>query len=425
MLGRLRMSIEDCIAVYAELSSRIFARKKPFFFVGRNKYDHVELERLIRDVVERHAQQRNAEEPRLRDPLIINEEDKSATGRGTRRPIPCRVGVLAMREDGTNHKYENVHMFRSYQNPTQPGGRSRSGRKALLLNLDVQQSASICKIARATSAAPTYFRPVTIEGLKYIDGGVEVNNPTQHAWAEAASMHKNHPAGPCPNSASHSGIRFLVSVGTGLQASQRVASGGLLLLRLSLLKKGVKSMTDPEKAHEWMTEAADASVYYRFNVDRGMEDMRLDECQMHGSTNYTLKDIAVSVHEYVNKPEIERRLIQLARGLVNHRRQTRGYPSARPEHPTRTHPLPNGVTELSASSPQTIETYPAYELPPQSPHSPRELQDMSPSPARDTTLHQGTRRRSVPMPALTVDTTSGLRSRRPAENEDNHPDTNP
>ncbi|KAI5201351.1 FabD/lysophospholipase-like protein [Aureobasidium subglaciale] len=423
MLGRLRMNIVDCIDVYDNLSSRIFAKKQPFYFAGRNKYDCLELERIIKAVVKDHAQQRGTDEPQLEDPLIINEENRSQNGRGARQRIPCRVGVLAMREDATNHKYENVHLFRSYHNPTHYSGRRRSERKALVLNLDNQQSASISKVARATSAAPTYFRPVMIEGLKYIDGGVEVNNPAQHAWAEAGSMHQYHPAGPCPNSASHSGIRFLVSIGTGLQASQRVTSGGLLILKLrSLLKKALKAMTDPEPVHDWMTQAANASIYYRFNVDQGLEKMKMDECQIvNGTENYTFSKIARAVDTYVHKPEVERRLKQLARELVHHRRKTRQHMSTTHE----TVPLPHGVTELSASSPATAGPHSAHELQPRSPLSARELRNSSAGPARDTTSHQGTRRRSMPMPDLTIDTSSGIRNNRPAEIEGSHTETDP
>jgi patatin-like phospholipase/acyl hydrolase len=51
----------------------------------------------------------------------------------------------------------------------------------------------ICDIARATSAAPTYFPPfhLTRNGLDYalVDGGVFVNNPSMAAYAEARRLY--------------------------------------------------------------------------------------------------------------------------------------------------------------------------------------------------------------------------------------------
>jgi patatin-like phospholipase/acyl hydrolase len=76
-------------------------------------------------------------------------------------------------------------------------------------------------IARATAAAPTYFRPAHISSLSgqlwsLIDGGVFANNPTLCAFAEA----RKTPFGDClhdpgkPNSPRASEM-LIVSIGTG------------------------------------------------------------------------------------------------------------------------------------------------------------------------------------------------------------------
>jgi predicted acylesterase/phospholipase RssA len=53
-------------------------------------------------------------------------------------------------------------------------------------------------VARATSAAPTYFEPhkITVEGDYYslVDGGVFANNPTMCALAEALAVHRPDPS---------------------------------------------------------------------------------------------------------------------------------------------------------------------------------------------------------------------------------------
>jgi patatin-like phospholipase/acyl hydrolase len=40
-------------------------------------------------------------------------------------------------------------------------------------------------VARATSAAPTYFEPSAVDGRSLIDGGVFAVNPAMAAFAEA------------------------------------------------------------------------------------------------------------------------------------------------------------------------------------------------------------------------------------------------
>lgn len=60
MLGRLRMSIDDCIAEYETLGPKVFAHprwlhlRSPLFW-PRDKYDHRSLEKAIREVIDRRS----------------------------------------------------------------------------------------------------------------------------------------------------------------------------------------------------------------------------------------------------------------------------------------------------------------------------------------------------------------------------------
>ena len=67
---------------------------------------------------------------------------------------------------------------------------------------DVQQDVSLKVIARATSAAPTYFPPAVIDRRGFIDGGIVANNPTLAAYAEAVRLWPKNDA-------------LIVSIGTG------------------------------------------------------------------------------------------------------------------------------------------------------------------------------------------------------------------
>ncbi|KAG9566642.1 FabD/lysophospholipase-like protein, partial [Aureobasidium melanogenum] len=410
MLGRLRMSIQECIRVYEQFGNQIFAKKRPFYFPGRNKYDCLELERIIDEVAKRYSPG-DIPVPQLWDPLISSEQNRARDQRTGNHPTPCRVGVLAMKENTETHKYEKVHMFRSYFNPTT----FENSLTQLHLNLNEQTESSIRKTARATSAAPTYFREVKIDGRRFIDAGIAVNNPSDAAWAEVGSMHQNRSLGGCPDGASTSGIRFLVSIGTGLQAPRSIASGGPFIVKIrSIFQRAIKSMTDPEPIHRYLEGAAggpNSRVYYRFNVDTGLERMKMDDCQIvSGGGNHTFATIDTAVGNYVAQPSVHRRLEQLATDLVHHRRQRRAHMLAATNQPPDIPPPPNGEAELSASSPGT-ETSSAHELPSQSPRSPQ-----NPRTPRNTTdtrrntasyespLSEG--RRSVPFSGLRVDTTS-------------------
>jgi uncharacterized protein len=62
----------------------------------------------------------------------------------------------------------------------------------------------VADVVRASSAAPTYFNPVDIEGKQYIDGGVVSNNPAMCAYAEAKNLYK-----------TQASDMFVLSLGTG------------------------------------------------------------------------------------------------------------------------------------------------------------------------------------------------------------------
>jgi hypothetical protein len=228
-------------------------------------------------------------------------------------------------------------------------------------------------------------------------------------------MHQNHHLRACPDGASTSGIRFLVSIGTGLQAPRRITSGGPFILMIrSVLQRALKAMTDPEPIHRYLLKAAggeDSRIYYRFNVDKGLEKMKLDECQIvRGGDNHTFDKIGSAVEAYVNKVDVQRRLRQLAEDLVHHRRQRRAHMLAATNQPPDIPPPPNGEVELSASSPGT-ETSSTHELQsqsPRSPQSPRTPRNTT-NTRRNTASHESPlsgHRRSAPFPGLRVDTTS-------------------
>ena len=51
---------------------------------------------------------------------------------------------------------------------------------------------TVLEAARATSAAASYFEPVTIRSLKFVDGALGANNPVDEVWNEALNIW-------CPN----------------------------------------------------------------------------------------------------------------------------------------------------------------------------------------------------------------------------------
>jgi uncharacterized protein len=131
------------------------------------------------------------------------------------------------------------------------------------------------EVARATSAAPTYFEPLPLtwgpHGERaFIDGGVHSNNPAMCAYVEARKTH------PEEND-------FLVlSLGTGEPTREmpyeEVKDWGLALWAqpiLNVVFDGVADTVDYQLRELLSTEEGDARRYYRFQtvLAIGKDDM--------------------------------------------------------------------------------------------------------------------------------------------------------
>ncbi|KAG8950920.1 hypothetical protein FRC04_006984 [Tulasnella sp. 424] len=164
MLGRLRMSIPDCIAAYCELSKHIFDESL-LKILPRLLKAHKFSGDKLKEAIER----------------VVDERRGSSS---------TNIFVVAVQGCGVNYPPK---LFRTYNNRFQ------------------KQSADRCEIweaARATSCAPSFFPDIEVEGIRYSDGGLGYNNPAELVLKEAQSLWgKDHEIG------------CLLSIGTGSKES--------------------------------------------------------------------------------------------------------------------------------------------------------------------------------------------------------------
>jgi hypothetical protein len=142
--------------------------------------------------------------------------------------------------------------------------------------------ACIWQVARATTAAPTYFQPIEIDDVLYGDGGTGWNNPVKEAIAEARNVWPDRPIG------------IVVSIGTGLEEALQLKDTSQelprVLLRntspkhsfkLAVAEYAVKCLTSCELVHREVAEHCDRDIlegnYFRLNVVQGMSAIGLDE----------------------------------------------------------------------------------------------------------------------------------------------------
>lgn len=127
----------------------------------------------------------------------------------------------------------------------------------------------IWEAVRATSAAPLFFEPITLQASKatFVDGAIRVNNPIDQITSEARSLWPNRSIG------------CLVSLGTGVKIPQ-----GFNATR-SRLHEVLQTLADiatdaNNKAREFRDTAEGRKLirgkrYFRYSVPQGVGDIDL------------------------------------------------------------------------------------------------------------------------------------------------------
>lgn len=129
----------------------------------------------------------------------------------------------------------------------------------------------IWEAARATSAATSFFDPISIGRgelrQQFVDGATGANNPVRRLWHEAQRQWD----GPLEPR-----IQCLVSIGTGVSLMRSFGDGPVSVMRTL---KAIATETE-RTAAEFYAEHDDLcqrDAYIRLNVMNGLENVGLDE----------------------------------------------------------------------------------------------------------------------------------------------------
>ncbi|KAH6476019.1 hypothetical protein HBI59_006010 [Parastagonospora nodorum] len=228
MLGRLQMGVQECIDQYTTLFSSIFTKKKHRVGWGgklQGRFDHEALEAGIKQIVRE----------KLHDEHALFKDNSSNGG--------CKTFVCA-----TSATTSETVIMSSYYSMRR-------------LN-NIRNVARIWEVARATSAASSFFDPIQIGGSTFLDGATGANNPI-HKLLEAEGQHP-----------------LLVSIGTGQPLLKRF---GQSILGTELLNALANITTNTEAiANEFQHKNArlfEQGIAYRFNVEQGLENIALEDAE--------------------------------------------------------------------------------------------------------------------------------------------------
>jgi predicted acylesterase/phospholipase RssA len=170
-----------------------------------------------------------------------------------------------------------------------------------------------CKIweaARATTAAPTFFKRIVISGpgdaRVYADGSVGCNNPIMQVLEEAALVFPGQQ------------VACVISIGTGQARTIAVPkpSWHQQVLPLDIVKAIQGIATDCERSAQEVAQRFQGlpNVYFRFNVEQGMQNVRLSGWER-------LDEVATHTNQYMRMMEVDQ-LLDFAATAIRQRRKT-------------------------------------------------------------------------------------------------------
>ena len=157
-----------------------------------------------------------------------------------------------------------------------------------------------CKIweaARATSATPTFFEHIVINGpgtsQPYVDGGMGCNNPIAQVLEEAELVFPSRQ------------VACVISIGSGQPQTLSIPKPGWLqqVLPLDVVKAIRGIATDCEQRAQEVAQRFQGlpDVYFHFNVEQGMQSIELAEWER-------LDEVVTHTDQYMRMVEVDQKL---------------------------------------------------------------------------------------------------------------------
>ena len=219
---------------------------------------------------------------------------------------------------------ELPYLFRGYNLPA-----SKAHSSSLLRNPEAKGVYQIWQVVRATSAAPNYFSPITVDGKLFVDGGFGTNNPTLEAFREATWSDDDMPSN-----------LMIISIGSGVgkHLSRFGGSKSKYGLLLKYIESAIRMVSDTERVHQetLMISRERNMKYFRFNVDTGLEDISLDSWNIRKEDGKRIFETIIRIQsetmKYLQRQDVREELRRCAKALVDRRYPG---PSTMPPNPSK------------------------------------------------------------------------------------------
>ncbi|KAI0119738.1 acyl transferase/acyl hydrolase/lysophospholipase [Daldinia grandis] len=270
MLGRLGLTVDECIRAYDKVGKVAFTPKWTRFPIAPPKgaYSAQALESVMKQMVMEFC----TEEPcRTRRREGQSTVKSCAHSNLKFRDVSCtRTVALGITKDNVDAP---PTLFRTYDTPPH------------------LQDCAIWEISRATSAATTFFKSIKLgrDNIEFIDAGFGYNNPCEVLINEAKRLFPERD------------VLQILSIGTGLGDVVTIKNTRRSII--GALKRMARSSN--MVARRLDEKYSNSGEYYRFNVDRGLEVITLSDwektCTISAHTNNYLSENQRHINQFVRR----------------------------------------------------------------------------------------------------------------------------
>lgn len=310
MLVKLNMPVSECIKAYKELLPRIFGRRQFGSCVGGlgiPRYSDKMFRMCIQEVIDKYGKRESGETIRFMEEANVKLNKSYCT-------VVCRELSPSGRRMN-QPAFICSHYCRSTQN--------EEGKYIPY---------ELWKTCRATTAAPTFFPRITINGRTFIDGAFgNTNNPTRKAhfhFLEKVSRYKDcdviwmniGTGSPSPHHDAASNKFRRASVVTLATAYTRTWKDRLvpkaILEAKNLLRDLQAIATDSDRVEEEMEDIINSKsnsqhiTFARVSANNGVAEVQLDDWR-------SLDKIEQLTRAYLQRPEVQAKLQDMADQLAN------------------------------------------------------------------------------------------------------------
>ncbi|KAL9608069.1 MAG: hypothetical protein Q9167_007069 [Letrouitia subvulpina] len=285
MLGRLRMSVDDVIEEYKKLSKNVFEKPSSQLKRYLENYDSVAKRQKLQDRFKELAK-------------LHTKQDPSEAGSHFRSdPERCRTIVCSIKA-AENNALQAPFLFRSYED-------SRKTSQSITHTEKDPGNFQIWEVALAASAAPSFFKSVTLGKDRYYDGVVNLNNPSLELCNEVRDLAVD----------SREAIDVLLSIGGGNTRADKPRFQS----RRSTLLSNWTTYSEYVQKRVRMESKQQAFRYYRLDAEGLFQSVRIDEWKPKKTGKTTLGKIKAATEKYLKQDDVRSCCRKLAEELAKKR----------------------------------------------------------------------------------------------------------